>query len=252
MCLKGWVQTMKQKIIYFACAVWIVMLADFIVEEVREKEAIVVQAMESQTFSDVETTIELSGKYPRELQTGEVERTFINIAKQLGITDNYQIKTEKKSNGTVTIFEKDGENGAVTFRYIALKDSINPEYYMVLNMKLYHNIDCALEYKQRIQLIGQQYGIEGTVCMELEGIYPVQLSMEEKKKAENSIFEQLGAEFISGSRDEDLYTVYGYTNAVKQYFMIEEEKTNINLAFTDNDNMQTVWHLGIPVLWEEY
>lgn len=243
---------MRQKIIYFACAVWIVMLADFIVEEVREKEAIVVQAMESQTFSDVETTIELSVRYPRKLQTGEIERIFINMAKQLGITENYQIKTEKKSNGTVTIFEKDGKNGAATFRYIALEETVHPEYYMVLNMKLYHNIDCALEYKQRIQLIGQQYGIEGTVCMELEGIYPVQLSMEEKKKAEGKIFEQLGAEFVSGSREEALCTVYGYTDAVKQYFTIEDKKTNINLAFTENDSMQTVWHLGIPVLWEEY
>ena len=35
-------------------------------------------------------------------------------------------------------------------------------------------------------------------------------------------------------------------------YNITDKKTNINLAFTENDSMQTVWHLGIPVLWEEY
>lgn len=243
---------MKQRIAYFACAVWIIMLADFIVGEVKEKEAVVVQAMEAQTFSDVETTIELSGIYPRKLETGEVERIFMNIANQFGIMDNYEIVTQKKSNGTVTVFEKDGENGAAVFRYIAMDQTIHPEYYMVLNVKLYHNIACAMEYRQRMQQIGQQYGIEGTVCMELEGIYPVSLSMEEKKKAEQRILNQIGAEFVTGSRKEELYTVYAYTNIVKPYFKIENKKTNINLAFTQDENDQTVWHLGVPVLCEEY
>ena len=112
---------MRQKIIYFACAVWIVMLADFIVEEVREKEAIVVQAMESQTFSDVETTIELSGRYPRELQTGEIERIFINMAKQLGITENYQIKTEKKSVSLYCL----GGNGSSRILYGAEYETLS-------------------------------------------------------------------------------------------------------------------------------
>ncbi len=243
---------MKQRIAYFACTIWLIMLADFIVEEVGQKEAIVVEAMATQPFSDLETTIELSGKYARELKTGEIERIFIDMAKQIGVTDNYEIRTEKKSNGSVTVFQKDGKNGAVVFRYIALDQNINPEYYMVLNMKVYHNIDCALEYRQRIERIGKQYGIDGTVCMELEGAYPILLSMEEKNQAEKEIFEQLGAEFVSGSREEDLYTVYGYTNAVDSCIMIEKDKTNINLAFTENDDKQTIWHLGIPVLWEEY
>lgn len=243
---------MKQRIAYFACAVWIVMLADFIVQEIGEKEAVVVQAMANQTFSDVQTTIELSGKYPIKLKNGEVERIFVNMADQVGITDNYEMTTEKKSNGSITTFKKDGKNGAVVFRYIALDQNVNPEYYMVLNMKIYHTIDCAIEYRDRMKQIGKQYGIDGTVCMELEGTYPLTLSMEEKKQVEKDIFEQLKADFVSGSREEALYTVYGYTNMIDSYFKIENNKTNINLAFTENGQNQTVWHLGIPTLWEEY
>lgn len=241
-----------KRLLYVCSVLWLVLLGQFIIKGNQNDESTVVAAMEQIPFTGMETCIEVSGRYPEYLNENQQQKLLTALAEELGVYTDYTLETEKKQNGTVTVFDKSGANGTVTLKFIAIEQSWMPECYLVIDVNIYDTVQYALEYRQKIQGLCNEYRVEGTVCMELTGTYGRQLSMDEKKQEELAMFAEFQAEETEGNRDEKLYTVYGYTELIESVLKTGENNTNVNLAFTEDGQGNTVCHLGIPILWQEY
>lgn len=64
----------------------------------------------------------------------------------------------------------------------------------------------------------------------------------------DALFRKIGANIVSENRDNDMFVVYGYTKNINEYINILNEKVNVNLAITfDEERYLTRIILATPI-----
>lgn len=87
----------------------------------------------------------------------------------------------------------------------------------------------------------------------LEGIIPGRLSLTEKAYAESRLFHSLNAQIVEAVREEELYTVYGFSPLFCESVCYGENEINLNVAFTyDEKKDETIVYLAVPFLQIDY
>jgi len=111
--------------------------------------------------------------------------------------------------------------------------------------------------KEAFQIMGVNQAIvsnrEGIGNFTLEGTVPGNLSLKEKRKAENRLFHSLSARVIEAVRKDELYTVYGFSPLFKESICYGEKEINLNLAFAyDEIEKETKVYLAVPYIRMDY
>jgi len=128
---------------------------------------------------------------------------------------------------------------AVLFQGHGLYQEWREEQKVVEAFKLLdvNEIKC-MEYKTHLLLKGSRTG---------------KMTLEEKAKKTDRLFHSLKAEVVESVREEDLYTVYGYSPLFHRSISYGENEINLNLAFSyDEEKGQTVFYLAVPFIEEDF
>ena len=67
------------------------------------------------------------------------------------------------------------------------------------------------------------------------------------------ILNALDGKLITGSRSNQLYTLYGYSESISEYVVSGTTKSNINVAITYDSIEDVSWvYVATPILQEDY
>lgn len=213
----------------------------------------VITAFNSIVYDNVDSIIEAFGEYGTSyLDDIDKKEILVNIASCIGIDNNYDTRiTEDGDNQTYSLY-KDSQNAqleislnTVTKEYGAYKDCTQ---YISIRMTIKGRTDCAMTYKNMVEDLFDASGIDGYVNLNLRGEIPGALNYYERNKVADELLELLNASIVTESRENDLFTIYAYTDAVDEYVLSSGQKININIVQEyDAAANKTVIYLSTPL-----
>lgn len=243
---------MKKIRIGAAMILWGVMAARIISHSFGTADDIV-SAFNSMEYDNSESIIEAFGDYGTTyLSTEEKAKLVSGFAACLGINRDYAVSVSDNGEAEVTTLYKDSRNAEVTIKVITVtRDGglyKTCEQSVAVNMRLKGRTDCAVTYKNMVADVFEANGIKGYVNLNLRGELPGALNYYERNKAADRLLKKLGAEVVAENRDQDLFTVYAYTEEVEEYITSAGRKVNINIAEEYDETLdKTIIYLSTPL-----
>jgi len=108
------------------------------------------------------------------------------------------------------------------------------------------------EIYDKIDLILSDYGKPNTT-MTITGYYEGLKDTKEISEIINNLFVSIGAKKVEGINNEDLVSLTGYTENIKNHITVGGKKVNINIAGRYNSyEDKTYIYMGTPLIITEY
>ncbi|MCM1308319.1 MAG: YwmB family TATA-box binding protein, partial [Butyrivibrio sp.] len=225
---------MKKITLAAAMLLWAVMATRIIAYGLGTADDIV-SAFNSMDYDNSESVIEAFGDYgSMYLSEEEKAKLLSGIAACLGISGGYDISTSDSGEASVTSLYKNSLNAEVTIKVATVtRDGglyKTCEQSVAVNMRLKGRTDCAVTYKNMVSDVFEANGIKGYVNLNLKGELPGALNYYERNKAADALLKKLNAEIVAENRDNDIFTVYAYTEEIEEYITSAGRRVNINIA----------------------
>ena len=110
-----------------------------------------------------------------------------------------------------------------------------------------------LKGQENLKKATDNSGLSEQVYVELEGCYDGEMSREEQRLITEALLDEMGASRTDTIDEEALYTVYAYAKGAGETENVAGRQVNVNLAVTyDEEEKQTVFHLGCPIISTDY
>lgn len=243
---------MKKIRIAAAMVLWVV-VAVRIISGSLESAKDVVSVFDSMKYENTESVIEAFGDYGETYMSDEEKtRLASGIAACLGINGEYEISSLESDGAEMTSLYKNSRNAEVTVKVITVtRDGglyTSCHQNVAVNMRLKGRTDCAVTYKNMISDLFEANGIEGYVNLNLIGEVDGALNYYERNKAADEMLAKLNAKVVAENRNNDIFTVYAYTDEVEEYITSAGRKVNINIAEEyDEIRNKTIIYLSTPL-----
>ncbi|MBQ9982961.1 MAG: YwmB family TATA-box binding protein [Lachnospiraceae bacterium] len=176
-----------------------------------------------------------------------------NLALKLGIEDGYVFSKEEGEDFSKLILTKEGKYATTYLRIVTLESKEAPEQHITMQIESDVSAKEAFSLYERVERVYEEIGMEGNVSMELNMEQQGSATKEEKEELVELVFDLAKAKEVEAIRENDIYTVYGYTKTESSYLMLKGKKVNIQLVFT-YDEIQDVTYVkvGIPIVNSSY
>lgn len=243
---------MRKTRIAAAMILWAVMASRIIAYGLGTADD-VVSAFNSMDYDNSESIIEAFGDYGTTyLSEEEKAKLASGFAACLGMNNDYEISVSDNGEAEVTTLYKNSLNAEVTIKVITVtRDGglyKTCQQSVAVNMRLKGRTDCAVTYKNMVSDVFEANGIKGYVNLNLRGELPGALNYYERNKAADALLKKLNAEVVAENRDNDIFTVYAYTEEIEEYITSGGRKVNINIAEEyDETSDKTIIYLSTPL-----
>ena len=250
---------MKKYFTYIVIVLWVIVGVQFIVSRLYHNEKVIIEAFKENEFSNMESTIEVYGKYENEYLTANKAEEFVEeIAKEIGIAKPYDLKSERKTGSTTTNLVKNGKNALTEIQFTTIEETtsknvLDVEEYLFIRLRLYDSLESVLAYKDILTQIMENEYITPQITVNLKGAYAKELTLDEKSQITDDILDKIQGKVIIDHRSEDLFSVYAYSELIPKYEVADKKKININITFNyDEENNITYLYLASPILSEDF
>ncbi len=253
--VKGALFMNKKSKIYLVVLIWASVFFQLVINNSIDREKKMVEQVMSQ---GVENLIEGRAKAyayygDEELTIRAKEDMVKSLGRKLGVVSGFEITHEKINNGNVTTFSKLGQNGDTTIKVISL-DVVDEysqpavENYIMVEVKLKGTAAKATSnYCDTLRDIYASLGMEPTTNIYLCSQEKGQLVASQMEQYEKDFFNSMDARRIDGVEFDDVHMVFGYSKNLEEYVYQNEEKVNVNIAFSyDSVEDVTYIHMGVP------
>ena len=250
---------MRKAAILVAILLWIIAAVNiFTKETVKKDEESVISAFSQNNFSTVNTTISGFAEYGKMYLSVEQKEALLGrMAKCLGITE-YVTDTRLENSRMETVITAKGEGAKVTLKLVTYESiesesNINTTQYIFVDMNITDNVQSVMTYKKAIQSAYEELNADADVTLCMEGRVKGYLDYAQKNVLADAFFRNIDANVISANRENDMFTMYGFTDAIDGYITCSNEKINVNLSITyDKDSDITSVYLATPINNMEY
>ncbi|MDO4556631.1 MAG: YwmB family TATA-box binding protein [Lachnospiraceae bacterium] len=226
---------------------------------VWDGEARILQTFDLLDSTPVEGCIEFNAPMNKVyLNREEKEKVLKDLARDLGLTGKYQTEEEKLDNQETIYLKKEGSAGSVslsiTTMYIALDDGKERiDQYLYVTYRSDKRLDTMLAYQEKIKKQLEKRDLTPVSNMNFKGQREGDLSVAEKNKLASRLFHYLKAEEVESIKNEEIYTVYGYSDLLKDSVSYGDNEINLNLAFSyEEEKDVTVFYLAMPYMRTDY
>lgn len=229
---------------------WVIAGVSFLLNIRKDKEEEVISAFGQNNFYEISTRIEGFAEYFGECD-GCANREIIvkKAADKIGL-NTYEINHKLENDTISTILKNYGKYADVEIKLVSILDEngVCESNYLFINIDLKNNIKSAMTYKNMVEKVFKDYGIEGDVSVIMQGKTAGYMDYATKSILTDTFLEKIDAEIISENRGEDLFVVYGYTKAIKDHIDISGQKINVTLFIEYNeDEDNTNIYLATPI-----
>lgn len=250
---------MRKKIIVFLMFLWLIAFARIFIPEAKEEGLDIVTTFSNEKFMYTDSILKAEGSMGNKYYTDDERKELLEqIAKNVGLTEGYDIEVERTENQTTGTLIKTAKNAVTTIKMVTI-ETVKTQNLMILKNYLYINIEIsnslesAVYYKEKVKSIYENMGIVADITLNLVGSIEGGLNNTEKNNITDEIMKKLKAKVVTGNRDDSIYTVYGYCGKIEEYVVFGSTKTNINVAITyDEQNNLTRVYMATPIISTEY
>lgn len=230
----------------------------------KDKEADIVTAFASGDYISTVGTISAYANLGKEYMSDEEKKNIINkIASSIGIEGQIEIETvrdEKSENESVisSSFSRKSSNAVtdisiVTIEHKQQDNTINMEQYILADISINNSLESTVYYDEKLQNAFEDMDISADVTLSLNGCVEGALSNSEKNRLCEDIIDKLDGKLVIGSRSDELYSVYAYTEKISDYVLNGTTKSNINIAITYDSDKDVTWiYMATPIIGESY
>jgi len=225
----------------------------------KEQRNDIAEVFASIGVGEPEGTVESSGTYGEGyLELYKREELLVNIGEELGITKGYEITNTYENKRSETGFFKQAKQGSTTLYFVTLEDEaednvITTRQYLLARICIEDDLDSVMEYYSMVAGLMKEYCPDSNTTANLEGSYEGELSLEKRNQITDDLLEKLQAKTVTGNRDMELYTIYGYADWLEEYKLVDGKKININIAITyDEVNDKTLVYVATPIVSIDY
>ncbi len=125
--------------------------------------------------------------------------------------------------------------------------------FLSINIILYGQLDGTMYIQKKLKEIYGVFNTVPTTNITMAGSYNEKFDSKETKKLAEKILKSIKATAINEYETERLYSVYGYTNLIKDNIKVQGDHVNVNVAIRFNEYEQkTYLYLASPVISVDY
>lgn len=251
----------KKRIEYLFCIIiiWSVVLIQgcaLLHESGEEKSLEVFQTLQ---LASMEGSVDIHASFNKlYLNQEEKENVLRQLAAELGMEKGYEVKDDSKDNFERMLLvwkeEKEEINLSITTIMMPMGDgNYRQEQYIYMTCEVKEDIEKLLSYKTLMEKMMKRRGLVPSANLNFRGSKSGKMSLKEKQNVTNFLFRSLEAREVESVKEEELYTVYGYSDLLKDSVAYGENEINLNLAFTfDEQKGETVFYLSMPYIRSDY
>lgn len=258
-------KTKKGKALMVLAALWVI--AFVLIVSTREKDDVgeegIVTAFASGDYIDTNGTVSAYVNYGNKYLSDSDRKAIIkNIASVLGIEREIvpDIKRGESGNGSsvTATYSLVTSNARTDISVITIESDdgstvLSLEQYILVDVSIDNSAESTVYYKQCLEEYFADAGIDADINLSLKGSVDGALSNKRKNEICDDIITSLDGKLITGSRSEELYTVYAYSDNIDEYVVNGTTKSNINVAITYDSVHDVSWvYVATPILAESY
>lgn len=177
-----------------------------------------------------------------------------NLAYKLGITEGYTFTVESAENHEKMILAKEGKYANTTLQIISMSGGTEDiEQYIAMEIQTKEGVADAVSIYQKIKRIYEEIGVDAQVCMEMQMEKNGDYMANERDAFVKDIFNLIKAKQVDSIKNDDLYTVYGYTRIEDSYLTLNQKKVNvqITMSYAEKED-KTYIKVGVPMVNSSY
>lgn len=244
--------------LYIVGIVWIATMTQIFVNHVFVKDGKIMEAFAATEISMVESSLEVTADYGNAFMTEEDKKQMlVHIASSIGLTKDYTWSVKNETEKSNITLKKEGKNTKSELKMISYyqsDDKNNLTQFLSIKLSLKEKLDSILAYKRELEETLKELNVENCQSyLNFHGVYQGNLSETECKAEVNKLLNKLQGKIISQGSIDGNYTTYAYTNLVKDYINIENNRVNLNIAFNyDEEKNKTNLYVGTPIYNLDY
>lgn len=251
----------KRRIEYLFCiiVIWAVAIIQgyaLTKESGEEKSLEVFQTLQ---LASIEGSVEINAPLNKlYLNQEEKENVLRQLAEELGIQNGYEVTDDSKDDIERMELNWNTDNEeihlSITTINVPMGDgNYKQDQYVYMTCDVEEDAQKLLSYKTLMEKKMTRRGLTPSTNLNFRGSKSGEMTLEEKQQVTNRLFHSLEATEVESVKEEDLYTVYGYSNLLKDSVAYGENEINLNLAFTyDEEKAKTVFYLSMPYIRMDY
>lgn len=251
----------KRRIEYLFCiiVIWSVVLIQgcaLLHESGEEKSLEVFQTLQ---LASMEGSVDIYAPFNKlYLNQEEKENVLRQLAEELGMKQGYEVKDDSKDQieRMVLSWKRETEemNLSITTINVPMEDgNYRQEQYIYMTCEVKEDVEKLLSYKTLMEKMMKRRGFVPSANLNFKGSKSGEMPLQERQEVTNFLFRSLEAREVDSVKEEELYTVYGYSDLLKDSVAYGENEINLNLAFTfDEQKRETVFYLSMPYIRTDY
>ncbi len=258
-------KTKKGKALIVLAALWLT--AFILIVSTRDEKTTgeegIVTAFESGDYINTNGTVSAYVNYGNKYLTDSERQSIIkNIASVLEIDKEIvpDIKRGESANGSsvTATYSLITENARTDISIITIESNnggtvLSLEQYILVDISIDNSVESAVYYKECIEEYFKSVGMDADITLSFKGSIEGALSNNRKNDICDEILSSLDGKLITGSRSDELYTVYAYSDNIEEYVVNGTTKSNINVAITYDSVNDISWvYVATPILTESY
>ena len=243
--------------IYVVVLIWGAALLQLFFNSSIDREEKMVEQVMSQGVSNLkESRVKAYSYYGGESLSTEAKSAMVKaLAREIGVVSGYSISEKDEGNNSTLMLEKSGKYGDTEIKIITLNSvdkngqSIEENYIMMELLLKGEAGKQASAYKDQVEEIYMSLGMEPNTNIYMSNQRPGRMSQVEQEQEIEEFLKDMDATEIERAEFDGVLTVYGYSNNIEQYVFQGEEKVNVNMAITyDEEQMVTYIHRAVPFI----
>ena len=258
-------KTKKGKALIALAVVW---LAAFVLivttrEDDKNAEEGIVTAFASEDYIDTQGTVSAYVNYGNKYLTDDDRQEIVeSIASTLGIKRDIVLNIKRGESGSgssvTATYSCISEHATtdisvITVETVSGNTVLSLEQYILVDITIDNSVESAVYYKECIDKYFKESGIDADITLSFKGSIKGALSNNEKNEICDNILDALDGRLVTGSRSDELYTVYAYSDSINEYVVNGTTKSNINVAITYDSTNDLSWvYVATPILSESY
>ena len=210
---------MKKQLAYIILIIIAVVQIQIFINDNLHDENKLIEAFNVTDCQPIGSQISTWGLYSKDyLNKDKKQELLKQIADTIGLKEPYEIK--ELENEMKLVKKSKSANSVIKISTIEneIENNVNSvENYVIVDLSLSDNIESVLVYKNLLEDVLVNMGIDPNTNITMEGTIEGKISLDERKNLTNKIITVLQAnkrdEFISG----DIYNIYAYTPLINVF-----------------------------------
>lgn len=243
----------KKTKIYVILLIWSAIFVQLFINSSINRESVMVNevmsnASESLSVGEVKAYAYYGDSHLEEEKQESIVR---NIASKLGIVSDYEIVKAIDDNQSIISLKKDGLQGETCIRIISTRkdDGVDSNYITVEIRLKANNSEMVHQLKKDVVKVYEKLGMSANtniyLCCQKKG----KMTTEEINNEIDKFMEDMSAKEVKNVTFDDTVCVYGYSKNIDEYVCQEDNKVNVNIAFSyDEKEDVTYVHRAIPFI----